>query len=978
MLLVNPISVALRRPRCLWPLILFCLVACTSPANAAGPRFVSGYGIWIQPGQPEGWNTTQLAYFTDPGNLSADVSHAQADAMVRAAAAVWNVPTSSLSLVQGGQLAEHVSSGNSYFDGAGFMFPADVRTSNEASIPVAVIYDTDGSLTDLLLGSGASEPAGCLQHGVTESVDDIGPDGHIHHALLVLNGRCVGSVPEDLLQMQYQLARAFGRILGLAWSQTNDNAFTGRPQVTANQVAYWPLMHPLDIICGTYTYQCMLNPSTLRPDDLSGLATLYPVLANQVPLGKQASDTDAIWISGTNSFPTGQGMDWENFTVRRQRNGVMEDFEIVSGITGAQFQQAVASPITGVQAENSGTQNPFNEGQYSMRVVPLGGMANLFVVSQPINSLYTGDYALGPYVRPPVTPSGSSQTWFGDSVTPLPDAPVGAYQTVADASASCAPGNDGVEAAPAALDGSGWQAGQICGWGHTSWWSASVRAGHTWTLEITSQDENGLASENKMQPVVGVWNAGDPTGTAPSLGSETVPFNALAFGVTQLRMAASAADRTLRIAIGDQYGAGRPDFTYAARLLYADSVSPVSVGSGGGTITITGTGFRQGDMVRVNGVVARVTSWTATQIVAIAGPATSTGATAGQVVSVSVTDPRTAGTTAIPSALTYTAAPNLLRLVSAPANLEPNLTAAVPFSVQVVASDGFTPVLGAGVSLAVSAGQATLGLCDPATVCTAISDANGLVRTSLTGGASAAATLTATEMGAGAQVQLNLEITAPLRSVAMRRTAQYVAAGATVSWTLELDALQDGQPSSGAPVSWSSSSGAGLVLSRNAATTSQGGAAFATVNLANVAAGSVNTVTACAWTNLCATWTVYGVAPPDWRVGVATGVGQSVSQTASLSSVTFSVTDAAGHALHAAPVTVAQRVLGWQGLCRAPGPCPAAPVLANLQTSLTSDADGALTLTPLQLANMPQTVEIAAATGTQGFIALNLVKTPTP
>jgi hypothetical protein len=78
--------------------------------------------------------------------------------MVAAAAAVWNVPTASVVLSQGGTLNQHVSGTNSYFDGTNIVFPEDVQSSNAAAMPVAIIYDSDGSITDLLLGSGSSEP----------------------------------------------------------------------------------------------------------------------------------------------------------------------------------------------------------------------------------------------------------------------------------------------------------------------------------------------------------------------------------------------------------------------------------------------------------------------------------------------------------------------------------------------------------------------------------------------------------------------------------------------------------------------------------------------------------------------------------------------------------------------------------------------------------------------------------------------------
>ncbi len=42
----------------------------------------------------------------------------------------------------------------------GLIFPADVQSSNYLAKQIAVIYDSDGSITDLLLGNGASDPSG--------------------------------------------------------------------------------------------------------------------------------------------------------------------------------------------------------------------------------------------------------------------------------------------------------------------------------------------------------------------------------------------------------------------------------------------------------------------------------------------------------------------------------------------------------------------------------------------------------------------------------------------------------------------------------------------------------------------------------------------------------------------------------------------------------------------------------------------------
>src|ERR1035441_3309728 len=183
------------------------LAALLAPAWAEAPRWITGPPYFTAAsGNPVVWYTTTPFYFTDPGDLSANVNHAAADALVAAAAGVWNVPTSAMEVAYGGALAEHVSAANSYLSGSGPVFPGDVESANYAAIQIAVMYDSDGSVTDMLLGGGASSPAECRQNAVTESVDSIAPAGLIQHAILVLNGRCTGPAPEHQFEMQYQLA----------------------------------------------------------------------------------------------------------------------------------------------------------------------------------------------------------------------------------------------------------------------------------------------------------------------------------------------------------------------------------------------------------------------------------------------------------------------------------------------------------------------------------------------------------------------------------------------------------------------------------------------------------------------------------------------------------------------------------------------------------------------------------------------------
>ncbi|HSU19956.1 MAG TPA: IPT/TIG domain-containing protein, partial [Acidobacteriaceae bacterium] len=722
-----------RVGRVFWSLLsVAVLIVGARQASAGGPRFITGTSGYFDSGWPMAFYTSSPAYYTDPGDLNAAVTHAQADAMVAAAAAAWNVPTSSLVLAQGGALNEHVSGANTYFDGTQVVFPADVSAINWQNRPIAVIYDTDGSVIDTLMGYGASSPSGCRQTGVVESVDSFGGNGKIQHAMLILNGRCVGQNADQLMQMQYQVERAFGRILGLSWSQLNDNIFTGASQPTANQIANWPIMHPIDVLCSSYSYQCLTNPFQLRADDLSTLAYLYPVTSSNITTGKVLSATNAVYLEGHVLFPTGQGMGLVNVAVSRQlaSHGLTETWQTASAITGALYQQNIGNPVTGPEStsENAGTGWSPAEERAIIQRVPDDTTANLYLNTEPINPLYTAEYALGPYQRPPVMPSGSPVTMVDWSARASSGG--GYSQTVWDAASACAPGADGTQFQPSAADASGWWKGLLCSQGHSSWWSVTTKPGHSWTLEVTALNESGAPTMNKAQPVIGVWNAGD--GGLPTVASAPVPMNSMALGVTQLQMNAGAAAATYTVAVADRYGAGRPDFAYQARMLYADSVSPQIVGSDGGQITVAGEGFRQGDQVLVSGSLANILSVDSNHIVARAPAMLRVGAAVGQSLNVTVRDAATGGSTTISGALSYSNV-DVVKLVSAPSSLETGVPSSASFAVRVYAADGVTPVVGASVMFTVQAGSAVFVACAASiSSCTVQTDATGLAQTTVT------------------------------------------------------------------------------------------------------------------------------------------------------------------------------------------------------------------------------------------------------
>jgi hypothetical protein len=968
-------------------------------AQASGPRWVTGPPYFTgSSGNPVGWYTWQPLYFTDPGDLSAYMNHATADAMVAAAAGIWNVPTSGLTIAQGGELSEHVSAANAYLSDVGPVFPADVQSSNYAAIQIAVIYDSDGSVTDMLLGGGASSPAECIQNAVTESVDLIVPSGAIQHAILVVNGRCTGPLVEQRFQMQYQLERAFGRVLGIGWSQTNDNVFTQAPQPTPVQAAHWPIMHPLDIVCGDYTYQCQPQPFSLRDDDVAAISALYanvifydPTAPPPAP-GKIWTYQQASYVYGTVTFPTGQGAEGVNIEVQRLQGGwsIPEDWYDVSAVTGAQFQQNAGNPVLGASTgidSSMGSPGLNYEGYYRLAWIPdidPQGSSNgpMFVVetTEAINPLYVGPYSVGTYTTGNIEPSGAPETelmnryalqaymypWFDVENDFAPS----------DAASNCNTSGDGVESAPLRVTANGWWTGVLCGHGHTAWSSFYAQAGRTATIEVTAQDESGLATTAKAMPLIGVWAATDPTGTLPTVAAAPSAFNTVSLGMTAVTLASTKA-QDLRLVVADARGDGRPDFSYQARVLYADSMQPAVTSANGGQITISGMGFRPGNEVTVGGVPAIVSSWTTTTIVAVAPPASAFQSIPVGPLDVAVVDLSTGGSTVMSGALSYVAsvAPDVMTLVSAPTGTVAVGTAAgVGFAVRVFLGDGITPVVGVPVAFTIATGagmgSAQFGACGAAS-CVVLTDATGQASTAVTATAFGTVTLQASAVGATLSATFN----AVSRSISMLRAVEYVAAGATVVWTPQATVVQNGAAASGVVVTWTGSGIAGTV-SPGSSVAGSSGSAQAAATVGPLAAGAEATGEACAWTNLCASFAAVGVDPSLWRLAVVGGAGQSVPLAGSFAPLVLMVTDANGDPVAGAPVAIYQTVDAAEMPCPSRGRCPVAPMLGSSDTTAVSDANGLVSVAPMQVAGVAEVTNVAVATGTQGFVSLAVDQGP--
>ncbi|HLH33739.1 MAG TPA: IPT/TIG domain-containing protein [Alloacidobacterium sp.] len=956
--------------------ILVILLVLTQGAFGGGPRWVAGSSYFNSSvkGQPLRWKNGTISYYLDQNALTPLAYHTLMTSLVAQSANVWNnVSTAAVSITNGGSLNEDVSGSNVVAGPNGITMPADIQ-STATSKPLAVIYDTDGSVINAFFGAGASAASDCRDNGVMTIVDNITTDGTIQHALMILNGLCAGNNAQ-LSVMQYQMVRAFGRILGLDWSQANESMFVG-DQITADGLAGWPIMHPVEYVCSINGIPCTPNGMSLRYDDIAAINRLYPVTAaNQSSFpGKKLTAAATITVQGTIHFKNGQGMQGVNVVLRPLKQGTnTPDIRYtVTAVSGSFFQGAQPNPVNGA---NDSQGNPFNkygsddqslEGWFDLSGVPLPigtTIADYQLSFEPLNPLYALGYSVGPYTQGQVSPSGTMPliTLHGLTAGTAMTQDI-VIQDSADESYSI---DDGSESDPARLPPGGEWTGRITGYGHTGWFTYPVRANRELTIETVALDGNGQPTLNKARPVLGAWSGTDAPRTLPVSGT-LQPFNGAQTGLTTLSVA-TVAPGSITLGVADSRGDGRPDYLYRGRLLYADSVMPARLSLNGGPIVIRGIGFRPNSVVTVNGFAAAVTSITPTEITAIAPPAH--GVTG--VVLLTVSDPATLAVTAIQDGLSYDAmGGDALGIVAAPMGTV-NTGVPLPFTVKALLPDARTPAVGVTVTFSVTEGSALLG-CGQST-CSVASSGDGTATMSITANCAALAQVTAS-LSDGAEVITEFSGSMSPAVVALTPNL-YIAIGATTSWSPQVETLNSNVPSAGQTIHWSAASG--VTPSIATSVSNSDGIASAQLSIGPLSAGADVPLYACLPGNTtCATFHIYSVHPETAQLVAMSGAGQTLNAADTPSPVVLKVTDSIGHPMAGAAVTFYESLQQWTPDCPSQGRCPSAPVLAAKAVQIMSGPDGVVTLIPLTGSGEATRLYITAVTGSTASLNFEIEQHP--
>ena len=960
-------------------LLAFLVLLPVQPAGAGGPRYVAGASFFDPSvkGMPLTWAQTPINYYTDQGDLSPVLPHPTADAFVADAFTRWtSIQTAALAVNQAGQLSEDVNGSNVILNSDGTItVPADILPT-ATNKPIGIVYDADGTVTDALLGSGAGSAADCFTNAAYGGPDNFSSDGHLVHALVVINGNCA-KTSSQLPDVEYRLVRVLGRVLGLDWSQLNLNVITGSPHPVSADYAGFPIMHQMDPISCVPISACYPNADQPKMDDVAAVFRLYPVTPQNQSLfpGKHPFADNTGRVHGSVYFVAASGqpvqpMQGVNVVARwidPASHQPSRQYALAS-VSGFFFHGNAGNSVTGLVDPSGQPWNRF--GSDDTTVEGFFDLAGLQFPDAQSPAQYqltveandpNWSQLLWPYGPWQVTPSGMAPPIV---VTITRGADVQQDILMAGSASQVKDAHEPESfVSPAATPTAGDWLGSLSGYGDEDYFWFAGQTNHTLSVEVTALDESGAPTQSKARPVVGMWGMASPPGTTPGAATPTA-FNSGTFAVSRLN-AILLQTTNFRIGIVDERGDGRPDYAYRTRVFYGDSVTPARASAGGGNVlTIKGMGFRAGTTVTVGQINTSALFVVANQVI-FSAPALADG-----VQDIALADPNTGASSTLTGVLTYGAGPNdsIALLLGSNPPVPAGVEAPNPVRARVLAADGVTPVAGASVYFSVSP-VAALSACGGASNCTVLSDGSGEISTRVTPPASGVYTITATLAPASYSspkyVQATLSAQASALDIGVLSPYRWIAQGASLDAPLTARVLSNGSPLMGRTVNYFVTSGT-VTLTTNSASTDANGYATTTVQIRNLA-GDVQVSACVAPANApCAALYIHRVAPSSVQLQAIAGNAQMVAVGQAFQPVIVRVTDSASP-----PNPVQAAAVTFSSLVHRPdspgnGKNPKMPViLSSSQSLVTSDVAGVASLVPSSGGvSGPVEVEIMATAGT--------------
>jgi hypothetical protein len=372
----------------------------------------------------------------------------------------------------------------------------------------------------------------------------------------------------------------------------------------------------------------------------------------------------------------------------------------------------------------------------------------------------------------------------------------------------------------------------------------------------------------------------------------------------------------------------------------------------------------------VGGQAATVTSISPNQITAVVPPAPQ-GVTGS--VDVEVDDqPALYAAAVIPGGVSYdSGSGDALTLNTAPANTVP-VGEPLAFTVTALGSN-LTPAGGVTVIYTVTSGTATLACGLP--VCSVVATGDGRATMNVTATSTTWSTVTAA-LTNGSSLEAQFAGGTPAVLSALTRQLS-LAAGATITWTVQALVENGGVPLSGQTVTWQNpTSGIGSP-SPASVTSNSSGIAAQTLTVGPLTEGQTASVNACLnGTSQCVAFSAFGARPEYAALEAISGTSQSLAASGTPSQIALRLLDMDGNPMAGGTVALYQALYAWTPPCSPDVVCPPGTLLARQASVGITAVDGSVTFVPASLPGVATNLIGLAASGNTSTVNVSIEQHP--
>jgi hypothetical protein len=204
-----------------------------------------------------------------------------------------------------------------------------------------------------------------------------------------------------------------------------------------------------------------------------------------------------------------------------------------------------------------------------------------------------------------------------------------------------------------------------------------------------------------------------------------------------------------------------------------------------------------------------------------------------------------------------------------------------------------------------------------------------------------------------------------------------LAAGATMTWTVQALVLNNGIPMGGQAVAWTTTVKGIAPLGSAAAISTSSGIATKSLTAGPLAEGQLVTASACLnGTSQCITYTVLGARPEYATLEAVSGTSQTLALAATPSQVTLRLLDMDGNPMAGGSVALYQTLYSWTPPCSPHQVCTQGQLLATQSATATSALDGTVSFIPASLPGVATSLQALAASGNTSTVPIAIEQHP--